>query len=131
MDDSAVEMWLYFYEFNGRLTFVTVGHVDDLFYAYDTRCETTKALLDAIVMEFKMSRKQYDFVFLWQTCSYHLRSVVHQSRVCGLISLANEIAWSSAFCRNRVDAHRAQSIAVCCGNFNGCSSNHVLIYHMK
>ena len=56
-------MWLYFYEFNGGLTFVIVGHVDDLFYAYDTRCETTKALLDAIVMEFKMSQNQYDFVF--------------------------------------------------------------------
>ena len=59
---------LYLYEFNGRLTFVTVGHVDDLSYAYDTRCKTTKALLQAIVKEFNMSRKHDDFVFLWQTC---------------------------------------------------------------
>ena len=48
--------------FNGRLTFVTVTHVDDLFYAYDTRCKTTKSLLDAIVKECNMSRKQDDFV---------------------------------------------------------------------
>ena len=34
---------------NGRLTFVTVGHVDDLFYTNDTRCKTIKALLEAIV----------------------------------------------------------------------------------
>ena len=39
---------LYLYEFNGRLTFVTVTHVDDFFYAYDTRCKTTKSLLDAM-----------------------------------------------------------------------------------
>ena len=51
------------YEFNGRLTFVTVTHVDDLFYAYDTRCKTTMSLLDAIVKEFNMFRKQDDFVF--------------------------------------------------------------------
>ena len=41
--------------------FVTVTHVDDLFYAYDTRCKTTKSLLDAIVKEFNMSRKQGRF----------------------------------------------------------------------
>ena len=53
----------YFCEFNGRLTFVTVTHVDDLFYAYVTRCKTTKSLLDAIVKEFNMSRKEGDSVF--------------------------------------------------------------------
>ena len=37
--------------------------VDDLFYACDTRCKTTKSLLEAIVKEFNMSRKQDDFVF--------------------------------------------------------------------
>ena len=31
--ESALEKRLYLYEFNGRLTFVTVTHVDDLFYA--------------------------------------------------------------------------------------------------
>ena len=36
--ESALEKELCCYEFNGRLTFVTVSHVDDLFYAYDTRC---------------------------------------------------------------------------------------------
>ena len=61
--ESALEKGLCLYEFNGRLTFVTVTHVDDLFYAYDTRCKTTKSLLDAIVKEFNMSRKQDDFVF--------------------------------------------------------------------
>ena len=61
--ESALEKGLYLYEFNGRLTFVTVTHVDDLFYAYDTRCKTTKSLLKAIVKEFTMSRKQDDFVF--------------------------------------------------------------------
>ena len=55
---------LYFYEFNGRLTFVTVTHVDDLFYAYDTRCKTTKSLLEAIVKELNMSRKQDDLFFV-------------------------------------------------------------------
>ena len=44
--------------------FVTVTHVDDLFYAYDTRCKTTEALLEAIVKEFNMSRKQDDFFFV-------------------------------------------------------------------
>ena len=61
--ESALEKGLYLYEFNGRLTFVTVTHVDDLFYSYDTRCKTTKSLLEAIVKEFNMSRKQDDFVF--------------------------------------------------------------------
>ena len=61
--ESALEKGLYLYEFNGRLTFVTVTHVDDLFYACDTRCKTTKSLLDAIVKEFNMSRKLDDFVF--------------------------------------------------------------------
>ena len=42
---------------------VTVTHVDDLFYAYDTPCKTTKSLLDAIVKEFNMSRKQDDLAF--------------------------------------------------------------------
>ena len=54
----------YLFEFNGRLTFVTITHVDDLFYACDTRCKITKSLLDAIVKEFYMSRKQDDFVFV-------------------------------------------------------------------
>ena len=31
--ESALEKGLYLYEFNGRLTFVTVTHVEDLFYA--------------------------------------------------------------------------------------------------
>ena len=53
----------YLCEFNGRLTIVTVTHVADLFYACDTRCKTTKSLLDAIVKKFNMSRKQDDFVF--------------------------------------------------------------------
>ena len=58
-----LEKGLYLYEFNGRLTFVTVTLVDDLFYAHDTRCNTTKPLLEAIVVEFNMSRKQDGFVF--------------------------------------------------------------------
>ena len=62
--ESALEKGLYLYEFNGRLTFVTVTHVDDLFYAWDTRCKTTKSLLDAIVKEFNMSRNLDDFVFV-------------------------------------------------------------------
>ena len=61
--ESALENGLHLYEFNGRLTFVTVTHIDDLFYTYDTRCKTTKSLLEAIVKEFNMSRKQDDFVF--------------------------------------------------------------------
>ena len=63
VDESALEKGLYLYEFNGRLTSVTVTHVDDLFYAYDTRCNTTESLLEAIVKEFDMSREQGDFVF--------------------------------------------------------------------
>ena len=59
--ESALEKGLYFYEFNGRLDFVT--HVDGLFYAYDTRCKTIGSLLEAIVKEFNMSWKQDDFVF--------------------------------------------------------------------
>ena len=77
--ESALEKGLHLYEFNGRLTFVTVTHVDDLFYAYDTRCKTTKSLLDAIVKEFNMSRKQDDFVFVADaTCD--TRSFDRQSR---------------------------------------------------
>ena len=53
--ESALEKGLYLCQFNGRLTFVTVTHVDDLFYAYDTRCKTTKSLLEAIVKEFRMT----------------------------------------------------------------------------
>ena len=58
----ALEKGLYLCEFNSRLTSVTVTRVDDLLYAYDS-CQTTKALLAAIVKEFNMSRKQDDFVF--------------------------------------------------------------------
>ena len=47
--ESAWEKGLYLCEFNGRLTFVTVIHIDDLFYAHDTRCKTTTALLEVIV----------------------------------------------------------------------------------
>ena len=36
--ESALEKRLYLFEFNGRLTFVTVTHVGDLFYAYDALC---------------------------------------------------------------------------------------------
>ena len=43
-----------------------------LFYAYDPRCKTTKTLLEAIVT-----------------------GIVHQSRVCGLVSLTNGIVWTS------------------------------------
>ena len=68
--ESGWENGLYLYEFSGRLTFVTVTHVDDLFYAYDMRCKTTKSLLEAIVKEFNMSRKQDDFVF----CGIRLRA---------------------------------------------------------
>ena len=60
--ESALEKGLYLYEFNGRLTFVTVTNVDDLFCAYDTRYKTNKSLLEAIVKEFDMSRKHDDFV---------------------------------------------------------------------
>ena len=61
--ESALEKGLHLYEFNGRFTFVTVTHVDDLFYAYNTRCKTTKALLETIVKGLNTSRKQDDFVF--------------------------------------------------------------------
>ena len=54
---SAVDKRLFLHEFKGRLTIVTVGHVDGLFYEYDTRCKTTKALPEAIVIEFNMSWK--------------------------------------------------------------------------
>ena len=83
--ESALEKGLYLCEFNGRLSFVTVTHVDDLFYAYDTRCKTTKSLLDAIVKEFNMSRTQDDFVFLWQRRSCDTRSHARQARICGPI----------------------------------------------
>ena len=107
--ESALEKGLYLNEFNGRLTFVTVTHVDDLFYAYDTRSKTTKSLLVAIVKEFNMSRKQDDFVFLWQTCSCYTRSLARQKRICGLI-LPMEL-WTSAICRNHVDIQRTQRIS--------------------
>ena len=60
----ALDKGLHLHEFNGRLTFVTDTHVDDLFYACDTECKTTKALLVAIVIQFNMSRKQDDCVFV-------------------------------------------------------------------
>ena len=96
--ESALEKGLYLYEFRGLLTFVTVTHVDDLFYAYDRRCKTTKSLLEAIVKEFYMSRKQDDFVFLWQTCSCDTRSSARQSKICGLIRCSDGIVWTSAIC---------------------------------
>ena len=67
--ESALEKGLYLCEFNGRLTFVTVTHVDDLFCAYDTRCKTTKSLLEVIVKEFNMTRTQDDFVFFGRRVS--------------------------------------------------------------
>ena len=94
-------------EFNGRLTFVTVTHVDDLFYAYDTRCKTTKVLLEAIVKEFNMSRKQDDFVF----CEVFVLHPARQSRICGLIPCSDGIVWTSAICRNHVDLQRTQRIS--------------------
>ena len=60
----ALAKGLHCHESYGRLSFITVSHVDDVFYACDTRCETTKALLDAFVKEFNMSRKQDDFAFI-------------------------------------------------------------------
>ena len=42
--ESALEKGLHLYESNGRLTFLTVTHVDDLFYAYDTRCKTQQVV---------------------------------------------------------------------------------------
>ena len=94
--ESALEKGLYLYEFNGRLTFVTVIHVDVLFHAYDTRCKTTKSLLDAIVKEFNLSRKQDDFVFLWQTRPCDTRSLDRQSRSCGLITCSDGIVRNPA-----------------------------------
>ena len=40
--ESALEKGFFLYDFNGRLTFVTVGHVDDLSYAYDTLCKSPR-----------------------------------------------------------------------------------------
>ena len=65
--------------------------MSDLFNAYDTRCKTTKSLLDAIVKEFNMSRKMDDFVFLWQTRSCDTRSFDRQPGTCGLISCSDGI----------------------------------------
>ena len=93
-DRLAEAKGLHLYEFNGRFTFVTVTHVDDLFYAYDTRCKTTKSLLEAIVKEFNMSRKQDDFVFSWQTRSCDIRSFDRQSRICGFTPCSDGIVWN-------------------------------------
>ena len=81
MHESALDMELYYSVFNGRLTFVTITHVDDFFRAYDTRCEATKALLDAIVKNSKcLGNRTTSFVC--PTCSCGHRSFVHQSRNC-------------------------------------------------
>ena len=85
---------------NGRLIFVTVLHVDDLFCAYDTRCKTTKSLLEA--------RR---FYFLRQTRSGDTRSLARQSRICGLIPCSDGIEWNPAISRNHVDIQRTLSIS--------------------
>ena len=94
VQESALEKGLYLYEFNGRLTFVTVTHVDDLFYAYDTRCKTTKSLLDAIVKEFNMSRKLDDFVFCGRRVRVAPEALIGQPGNCSLISCSDGIVWN-------------------------------------
>ena len=95
---SVLENGLCLFEFNGRLTFVTVTQVDDLFYAYDTRCKTTLSLVEAIVKEFNMSRKQDDFVFCGRRVRVTPEALVRQSRICCLISCSDGIVWTSAIC---------------------------------
>ena len=92
--ESALEKGLNLYEFNGQLTFVTVTQVDNLFYAYDTRCKTTKSLLDAIVKEFNSVSNAGRYCFLWQTRSCDTRSFDRQPRTCGLISCSDGIVWN-------------------------------------
>ena len=92
--ESALEKGLYLHEFNGRLTCVTVTHVDDLFYAYDSRCKTTKSLLDAIVSEFNMSRKQDDFVLCSRRVRVTLEALIVSQELCGLIFSSSGIVWN-------------------------------------
>ena len=48
---------------DGRCTLVACAHVGDLFIAFDRRCKSTLAVMEALVKEFKMSRKDKCFVF--------------------------------------------------------------------
>ena len=92
--ESALEKGLYLYEFNGRLTFVTVTHVDDLVYAYDTRCKTTKSLLDATVKEFDMSRKLDDFVFCGRRVRVTPESLIVSQELAASSLAPMDIVWN-------------------------------------
>ena len=107
--ESALEKGLY--EFNGRLTFVTVTHVDDLFYAYDTRCKTNNSLLEASVKGFNMSRKQDDFVFCGSRVRVTLGAVIVSQELAGLITCSDGIVRNPAICRNHVDTQRTQRMS--------------------
>ena len=127
----ALEKGLYVCEFNGRLTSVTVTRVDDLVYAYDTRCQTTKALLAAIVKEFNMSRKRGDFFFWADVFVLHpkLCSSVNNLRLHLLVRWnCVDLSDLPKPCRQ---AANTENIAVCWDNSNGCNFNHVQICHTK
>ena len=99
-----------------------------LFYACDTRCKTTKSLLEAIVKEFNMSRKQGDFF-----CGRRVR-VTPEALI-----VSQELAASSLAPMELCGTQRSpetmltysEHIAVCWENSNGYNFNHVQICHTK
>ena len=109
--ESALEKRLYLYDFNGRFTFVTVTHIDNLFHAYDTRCKTTKSLLDAIVKEFNMSRKMDDFVYCGRRVRVTPEALIVSHELAASSLVPMEFVWNPTAARNHVDIQRTQRIS--------------------
>ena len=61
--ESALEKGLNPFCPDGHCTLVACSHVDNLFIAFDRRCKSTLAVMEALVKEFMMTRKEKDFVF--------------------------------------------------------------------
>ena len=122
---------LYLYEFNGRLTFVTVTHVDDLFYAYDTRCKTTTSLLDAIVKEFNMSRKLDDFVFCCRRVRVTPEALIVSQELAASSLAPMEMCGTQRPPETMLTYSEHREYRSLLGNSNGCNFNHVQICHTK
>ena len=127
--ESALEKGLY--EFNGRLTFVTVTHVDDLFYAYDTRCKTNNSLLEASVKGFNMSRKQDDLVFCGSRVCVTLGAVIVSQELAASSLAPMELCGTQRSAETMLTHSEHRECRSLLGNSNGCILNHVQICHTK
>ena len=129
--ESALEKGRYLCEFDGRLTFVTVTHIDDLFYAYDTRCKTTKSLLDAIVKEFTMSRKQDDFVFRGRRVRVTPEALIVTQELAASSLAPMEFCGTQRSPETMLTYSEHREYRSLLGKLQWCNFNHVQICHTK